>query len=137
VSISPVEELRWLEYGQRLQARQRNIGVMADSPSVGETLLRHALQGGIAASGLPAAGVDAADELLLAAQSDRIELDAAHPLLAACTAADVIDTWVFSGNRPLVKTVIAGGRLRVEEGRHASRDTVSARFARSMRQLLG
>src|SRR5690606_23815781 len=39
-SVSPVEELRWLEYGQRLATRRRNIAVTPDSPSVGETLLR-------------------------------------------------------------------------------------------------
>src|SRR5690606_2328998 len=40
VSVSPVEELRWLEYGQRLVTRRRNIAVGPASTSVGETLLR-------------------------------------------------------------------------------------------------
>uniref|UniRef100_UPI0031B59202 formimidoylglutamate deiminase n=1 Tax=Luteimonas sp. 4-12 TaxID=2027406 RepID=UPI0031B59202 len=39
ISVSPVEELRWLEYGQRLASLRRNIAVGADTPSVGETLL--------------------------------------------------------------------------------------------------
>src|SRR3546814_2243799 len=40
ISVSPVEELRWLEYGQRLVTHHRNIAVGAGSPSVGETLLQ-------------------------------------------------------------------------------------------------
>ena len=51
VSVSPVEELRWLEYGQRLQTRHRNIAVRADNGSVGETLLHGTLASGAAATG--------------------------------------------------------------------------------------
>lgn len=36
VSQSPVEELRWLEYGQRLQHRQRNLAVSAQQRQVGD-----------------------------------------------------------------------------------------------------
>src|SRR3546814_6212209 len=39
ISVSPVEELRWLEYGQRLVTHHRNIAVGAGSTRVGETLL--------------------------------------------------------------------------------------------------
>ena len=44
ISVSPVEELRWLEYGQRLISRHRNIAVSDDSSSVGETVARRARQ---------------------------------------------------------------------------------------------
>src|SRR3546814_14916695 len=37
ISVSPVEELRWLEYGQRLVTHHRNLSVGAGSTSVGET----------------------------------------------------------------------------------------------------
>src|SRR5574337_734342 len=43
ISISPVEELRWLEYGQRLQTRHRNIASRHPGDSVGETLWRAAI----------------------------------------------------------------------------------------------
>lgn len=46
VSVSPVEELRWLEYGQRLALHRRNIGATPDNPSVGGSLWRAALAGG-------------------------------------------------------------------------------------------
>src|SRR5690606_35984166 len=51
VSVSPVEELRWLEYGQRLVTRRRNIAVAADSPGVGATLLRAVVASQARASG--------------------------------------------------------------------------------------
>jgi formimidoylglutamate deiminase len=62
ISISPVEELRWLEYGQRLGTRHRNIAADEDSPSVGETLLAGALHGG-RACGVPCGLIDALDSI--------------------------------------------------------------------------
>src|SRR5512138_1683147 len=70
VSVSPVEELRWLEYGQRLVTRRRNIAVAPDSPGVGATLLR-----AVQASQAQATG--------FADDDDAVVLDAAAPALAA------------------------------------------------------
>src|SRR5690606_16960950 len=92
ISVSPVEELRWLEYGQRLVTRRRNIAVAPGTPSVGEGLLR-----GVLASAADATGFDAVDDALL--------LDADSPVLAGATAADVVDRWIFSGNRGAVREV--------------------------------
>ncbi|HZV38942.1 MAG TPA: formimidoylglutamate deiminase, partial [Pseudoxanthomonas sp.] len=60
VSVSPVEELRWLEYGQRLATRHRNIAVGANTPSVGETLLR-----GVQASAANATAFDASGDAVV------------------------------------------------------------------------
>ena len=38
VSLSALEELRWLEYGQRLRDRRRNRITLTDQPSVGDLL---------------------------------------------------------------------------------------------------
>src|SRR5690606_13984830 len=57
ISVSPVEELRWLEYGQRLATRHRNLAVRADSPSVGGTLLE-----AVDPSRANATGFDAVDD---------------------------------------------------------------------------
>jgi formimidoylglutamate deiminase len=123
ISVSPVEELRWLEYGQRLATHHRNIAVRADSASVGETLLRDVLASGANATGF-------------GAHADHLTLDAAAPQFAGMTAADAIDRWIFSGNRNLVRDVHVGGQRLVVEGRHRDRDAVAARFAVAMRSLL-
>lgn len=123
ISVSPVEELRWLEYGQRLVTRRRNIAV-GESSSVGETLLR-----GVQASAANATGFEVASE-------DRVVLDADAPLLACATDADVVDRWIFSGNRPLVRDVVVAGHTVVVDGRHVARDEVAARFGKAMASLL-
>ncbi len=126
VSVSPVEELRWLEYGQRLVTRHRNIVATEACPSVGERLLA-----GVRASAAQATGFAAAT-----LAGDRVVLDPAAPQLAGATADDIADRWVFAGNRPAVATVSVGGREVVRDGRHVDRDAIAARYATAMARLL-
>lgn len=133
ISVSPVEELRWLEYGQRLVSRRRNIAATPAQPGVADTLL-HAVQ----ASAATATGFDA-DALA----QDAFTLDAAHPIFAGCAAAlaagsdtaGIADRWIFSGNRPLIDTVEVAGEVLVRAGAHRARDAVAAGFAKAMLQL--
>jgi formimidoylglutamate deiminase len=130
ISVSPVEELRWLEYGQRLATRHRNIAVGADTPSVGETLLR-----GVADSAADASG-HAIGTLAPGHAADWVELDADAPQLAGVREDDALDRWIFSGNRNLVRNVHVGGRQVVADGRHVDRDAIAARYATTVRALL-
>lgn len=123
VSVSPVEELRWLEYGQRLATHHRNIVVRAGSPSVGETLLD-----AVHASASNATGLDGATDFVL--------LDADAPQFAGATLDDVADRWIFSGNRPLVREVHVAGARVVAEGRHRDREAIAARYRAAMASLL-
>lgn len=123
ISVSPVEELRWLEYGQRLATRHRNIAASAASPSVGTTLLAGALASAANATGFDAAG-------------DALVLDGAAPILAGAGADDVVDRWIFSGNRSAVREVHVAGERLVADGAHRDRAAVAARYATAMRGLL-
>jgi formimidoylglutamate deiminase len=125
VSVSPVEELRWLEYGQRLALRRRNIAVAADETSTGALLYRQALAGGLRACGQPAAAAD-----------DVVTLDADAPALACATAEDLHDRVVFGGNRPLVDEVRVAGRVVVAGGRHRDADAIARRYRDALRTLL-
>jgi formimidoylglutamate deiminase len=124
VSVSPVEELRWLEYGQRLALRARNIAASASEPSVGKRLLEAAVAGGRQSAGQPGQ------------EGDAIVLDGDNAWLAGVHAADLHDRFVFAGNQPLVREVRVGGRVVVSEGRHPLREAISARFRAAMRSLL-
>ena len=122
ISVSPVEELRWLEYGQRLITRHRNIAVQ-DSNSVGESLLH-----GVVASAAASTG--------LASENDYVVLDDNAAIFAGAHANDVIDRWVFSGNRPLVREVHVGNRRVVDAGRHAQHEQIAGEYQRTLRALL-
>jgi len=124
VSVSPVEELRWLEYGQRLATRHRNIAVAAGSPSVGGTLVR-----GVRDSAADATGfADSTGDVVL--------LDAEAPALAGATPDDVVDRWLFAGNRPLVDRVRVAGREVVSGGLHVDGEAIARRYGQTLRQLL-
>ncbi len=129
ISISPVEELRWLEYGQRLRSGHRNVAARAPAASVGDTLWRAALRGGAQASGLPVGA------LRHGARADLIVLDDDSPLLAARDARSLLDSFVFAGNTPLVRDVMCGGRWVVRDFRHHDEARIAARYRATVRAL--
>ncbi|HET7064967.1 MAG TPA: formimidoylglutamate deiminase, partial [Rudaea sp.] len=107
ISVSPVEELRWLEYGQRLSTRHRIIAVSESSNSVGETLWGDALFGGVQASGAAVGEIEGADPAGAGAgpRADLLVLDHDSPILAGRSAQSALDTFLFAGNSNLVRHV--------------------------------
>lgn len=130
ISVSPVEELRWLEYGQRLATHHRNITAGPGSGSVGETLLRGTLASGANATG-HATGNPGESGCV-----DWIVLESDAPQFAGVTKGDAIDRWIFSGNRNLVRETHVAGRRVVADGRHPARQSIAARYRQAMVQLL-
>ncbi|HEX7917075.1 formimidoylglutamate deiminase [Rudaea sp.] len=131
ISVSPVEELRWLEYGQRLATRHRNIAVSAMSHSVGETLHAAALRGGAQAAGVAAGVIEAG------ARADLIVLDESSSLLAGRDEASLIDTFLFAGNANLVRHVMANGEWVVRDFRHRDEERIAARYRDTVTRLAG
>ena len=129
VSVSPVEELRWLEYCQRLILGKRNICASPAEPHTGARLVRAALAGGGRALG-QGAGLIAAGHV-----ADFIGLDANHPLLDGDEDDGLLDRFVFSGNRPLVRDVIVAGRTVVHGGHHPLYREAAAGFSATVRRL--
>ena len=128
-SVSPIEELRWLEYGQRLVTRSRNVAADGHIPSVGETLLR-----GVSHSAAASSGV-AIGALAPGQRADWIVLDENAPELAARRFSQVTDSWLFSGNRNLVREVFVGGRRVVSDGRHVDAERIAARYRTCVQRL--
>ena len=130
VSVSPVEELRWLEYGQRLTSRRRNVAAPPEG-STGARLHAAALDGGARATAREAGAIEAGKE------ADIVTLDAAHPLLAGKTGDAILDAWVFAGNANLVRHVMVGGRWVVRDGRHPEEEAIAQGFVRTLERLAG
>lgn len=131
VSVSPIEELRWLEYGQRLTRQQRN--VLAQSGhggSVGATLVRRALAGGAQALARPIGRLAAGH------RADLVVLDDRLPALAGIPAEALLDALVFAGNANPVRDVMVGGQWRVRDGRHDAEVEVLADYRAALAGLL-
>ncbi|MBC3883873.1 formimidoylglutamate deiminase [Undibacterium griseum] len=128
-SHSPVEELRWLEYGQRLRLQGRNIATSAQQKQVGDFLWQAALQGGAQASGR------AVGQLATGYRADFVILDDAHPNLAGLPVQHVLNSWIFAGNDNLVRDVYVGGQQVVSNGRHLAQTEIQQAYADCMRSL--
>ena len=122
VGRSAAEELRWLEYGQRLFARRRNVLRWPGEAHTGAAAWRAAVRGGARALARRAGG------LAVGCRADLVELDADAPGLAGLTGDTCLDAWIFGGSGPAVRTVVVGGRVRVQHGHHVDRPAVMDRF---------
>jgi formimidoylglutamate deiminase len=129
ISIDPVEELRWLEYGMRLQTRRRNVLATAQVSNTGRNLLDGALAGGAHACGRRVGRIDKGY------RADFIALDHDHPRLYGRNADDLIDSWIFSGNENLVRDVYIGGARLIENGHHTNEDEIARNYRATLDQL--
>ncbi|MFT9222108.1 formimidoylglutamate deiminase [Gluconobacter oxydans] len=131
VLISPWEELRTLEYGQRLFTQTRCAALPAETlGSTGGWLYRQALDGGRRACGLESWG------LVAGARADLCVLDEDQLPLPYLRDDAVLDAAIFGSRQPPVKDVLCGGQWRVRDGRHLNHDAVTAAFRRTVRTLL-
>ena len=137
ISVSPVEELRWLEYGQRLVTRSRNVATEVAGASVGETLLQAALNGGAQASAMPIGSLIGGEASVpsVGNRADWVVLDDASPLLAGRDKHSAIDTWLFSGNSRLVRHVSVNGRQVVRDFEHSGAARIAARYRAALGKL--
>ncbi|WNG36942.1 formimidoylglutamate deiminase [Archangium violaceum] len=130
ISVSAPEELRLLEYGQRLVARRRNVLRVGSEDSVGAGLYRAAVAGGARALGLSAPGLE------VGAPADLVVLDAEHPKLYGRTRDALLDSYLFASGSDCVRDVMVAGRFVVRERHHEAEDTLLARYRRELDRLL-
>jgi formimidoylglutamate deiminase len=129
VVTSPADELRWLEYVQRLVTKQRNLSEWRDGAATGANLYRRALAGGAQACGRPIG------EIAPGYRADLVVLDPDHPALFGRKGDTALDSWIFSGNETPVRDVIVGGKRVVESGRHIAQDAVLGKYRQTISRL--
>ncbi|UVJ44349.1 formimidoylglutamate deiminase [Pseudomonas sp. LS1212] len=131
VSLSVVEELRWLEYGQRLRDQRRNRLYRQEQPMVGRTLFDAALSGGAQALGQPIG------ELAAGKRADWLVLDGSDPYLATASEDGILNRWLFAGGDRQVRDVLVNGQWVVRDGHHADEQESARAFTQVLRDLLG
>lgn len=130
VSRNPAEELRLLEYVQRLSVRKRNLVVSKASNSVGTTLWLEAAAGGAQALGRRMGA------LAPGMRADLVVLDADHPDLAGRGGETAANALVFSGAADLVRDVMVAGRWVVQHKRHAAEEAAASGYKNALAALL-
>lgn len=130
VSISVCEELRQLEYGQRLRDRARNVIAASGSQSTGRALFDGALRGGSRALAQPDAG------LVEGATADLFTLDTDSPALAEREGDALLDSFIFGGGHAAIDGVWRAGHKVVTRGQHHAREGVVRRYRAALKRLI-
>ncbi|MGR3436122.1 MAG: formimidoylglutamate deiminase [Shimia sp.] len=128
IRISLTEELRTLEYSQRLRDRSRAALATARA-STGRRLFEAVCAGGAQAAGRETG------RIAQGAWADLLALDAGALSLAGRRGDAALDTWIFAGDDRLVRDVWAAGRHVVREGRHVAREAIADRYRAVMTQI--
>lgn len=122
VSTSPSEELRLLEYGQRLRDERRVRLVNGPGRSNGRDLFDAALAGGAQALGQATGG------LQVGAAADLVVLDGADPFIATARGDTILDRWLFAVGDRAVRDVMVGGRWQIADLQHRLDATIDEKF---------
>lgn len=128
VSLSAQEELRWLEYGQRLRDRRRNRITLPHQPSVGDLLWQQAAQGGAQACAINTG------ELAVGKRADWLVLEN-DAFLSSVSSAALLNRWLFGGTQSQIRDVFVAGNQVISEGHHPAEEAAAARFAQAMSAL--
>ena len=131
IEISASHELRWLEYGQRLTQRGRNLLADAEGNSTGETLYRMACASGAQALSQPVGSI------AVGKRADFVVLNDSHPTLTGHNDHTIIDAYLFSAGAAAIDRVICGGTTYVEHGRHKQHDAITKAYRARMKKILG
>ncbi|HEX7156383.1 MAG TPA: formimidoylglutamate deiminase [Burkholderiaceae bacterium] len=125
------EEVRWLEYGQRLLKRRRNVGAGRDEPSTAGRLFARLVEGSAAAAGFPCWG------LRPGARADLLVVDRSDSSLLGVPVPQVLDALVFSSPGRQWRDVMVAGRWQIWNHVHTAAARVAERFERAMGELWG
>jgi formiminoglutamate deiminase len=131
IQIDAAAEMRQLEYGQRLTRRARNVMTLRPGESTGRRIFEMALAGGAQALQQPICAIAAG------LRADIVLLDGDHPDLAPRRGDEWLDAWIFVVGRPAVRTVLTGGEVVVENGRHVAQPAIESRYRAVVAGLSG
>ncbi len=129
VNISLTEELRTLEYSQRLRDQARNVMVV-DEGSVGQSLYAGAARGGAQALARNAGVIS------VGCLADLVAIDSTCSALCALRPEQLLDGLVFAAKDNCVTDVWSAGRHAVTDGRHIEHDRIAQNYRNALVQLL-
>ena len=129
VRISLTEELRTLEYSQRLRDIARNVMVEKDG-SVGQCLYVGAVLGGAQALGRKSG------QIATGFLADLTAIDLSHPTLCALAPDQILDGLAFAAPDTVVTDLWSAGRHQVKAGHHIHREQIIAGWRKAVKGLI-
>lgn len=129
ISVNPIEELRWLEYAQRLIKQQRAILASDEQASVGQNLWQQAAQGGAQSTN------SNTGSLAIGKQADLLVLDSDKTKLYANANQHLLDSMIFASQQNPVADVMVNGVWQIIAQQHVEQEQASDNFAKLLVRL--
>lgn len=126
------QELRWLEYGQRLHLQRRNI---AATPTVQPSSAAQLLDTALHASA-PAAG-ESLWGLQTGARADALVLNPHTPGLLGIPPSHTLDAFIFTCDQAAIRDVYVAGQATLREQQHPKAEAIARQFGEVMVSLWG
>ena len=129
IAVNVADELRTLEYAQRLIKQQRSILCDDQQTSVGTYLYRHAAQNGALTIN------QNVGEIAVGKRADFIVLDPNHPNLYAKPVERILDAAIFACEKLPIKNVMVSGKWQVRQGHHDDENQITADYLAVLKKL--
>ncbi|QSX33495.1 formimidoylglutamate deiminase [Shewanella avicenniae] len=129
VCVDAIEELRLLEYGQRLANQSRNVATLTPNSATGDSLWQAAVAGGAQALGVEAG-------LVVGAAADMVSLSPQQQTAALFAPQNVLNNLIFCAANKLIDNVWVNGVQVVEHGQHPLRAQIEQQFAQTLTRIL-
>ncbi|MBX2941104.1 MAG: formimidoylglutamate deiminase [Cyclobacteriaceae bacterium] len=126
IGINPLEELRMIDYRQRLVTNERN--------TFEGDAAHYMINEGVV-SGRKAMGIDSQDNFEIGRPLDALVLDAKPPLLAATSLKNITPTIVYSTDTNYALGILINGKWIVKNNRHADEMEIRNNFSRALSQM--
>ncbi len=130
ICTEAMQELRTLEYSQRLERRQRNVFCSDTYPNNGTHLWVNAAKGGARACG------QEIGQIAVGARADFVEISYNRDgIMSAVAPEAVLDFHIFSGQQAEIRDVYVAGKKVIEAGRHPREDSINSDYISAMQRL--
>lgn len=133
IGLNPMEELRWLDYGQRTQRLQRNI-LCSSGQDSGEVAFKETWCRGRLSLGLTN---NTNDKPFAPGRSfDAVIIDTQHPLLQSKPNSRRLSAIIYGGDASIIRGVMRRGRWLVENGKHIQDQAIRKQYASAVSSLI-
>lgn len=130
IGLDPKEELRILDYGQRLTSHKRNTFYSQNNGDSGLFGYQEALR-----SGKQAMKVKNDDSLTIGSFLDAVVIGVEHPLIATSSLDKLLSTYLYAGDSSFNLGTLVNGIWKVKESRHAQGRSISQSFIKALESI--
>ncbi len=129
VKISLFEELRTLEYSQRLKNKKRIVLTPNNHLTIGRNLIESILEGGELASGRKTG------KIKTGYWADILALDLSSFHYSALNENEKLNYLIFSENEKIIDSVFSAGRWVVKKGNHIEKEKITSKYVETLKKI--